>query len=333
VPRRRVAHIAGVIALLCVVLFAPTSAARADAIPCGLLSACPSPPVSGPPPANTPSPTPEPGKLTVTFDGHVGAGRAAQIQVQNGKVTASDIAFFHGRCSDGGTYVSEIGVKLAHPAAIAGAGTAAYALSFTKAHTYNKRGKRVEGHEAMAVKLSGVTGGQATVRFRDTFRSGRYSCDSGSQSITAYPLGSAQAPRTDGQASTGDYRNTVVLHAGRTTKREGLRISVYLPWGVMTDTRFSWVIDCGGHRGIETSEFGPLLITRRTGVDTFSAHGGGTLHFKGGIHGDYTYSANGQFQSATTASLVWSYQESDYRGSAFVGSCTGNSALTAKLSG
>jgi hypothetical protein len=325
-----VTHIAAAVGLLCAgVCAAPV--ARADVLPCGLLTPCPAPPVTSPPPAPTSPPPSQPGRLTVTLDGHNGAGRGVEIQVQNGGVSRSDIAFFAGRCSDGGPYASEVGAKLSHPAAISSAGTAAYLLSYAKAHTYNKQGKRVEGHESMTVKLSNVSAGTATVRFRDTFRSGRYHCDSGTQTVTAYPLGSAKAPVQDSAARSGDYRTTETLRAGRRVRREGVRVSVYVPWEVMTDTRFSWVLECGSAASIETTELGPLLLHRANGLDTFKTSGHGVIRYKDGDHGDYTYSLVGQLLDDTTASLAWTYNEADYRGGRFLGSCNGETAPSAKL--
>jgi hypothetical protein len=331
VPGRTLARIGGTVALLCAAALVTVPVAHADVIPCGLLAPCPGPPVT-PPAGSTPPPTtPAPGPLTGTFDGHLGVGRAVDVEVRRGAHVRFDIAFLAGRCSDGGRYSSEVGVKLTHPVAVSPAGTAAVTVTYGKAYTFNRQGRRVNGRETMAVRLSQVTSASATVQFHDTFRSGRFHCDGGVLAVSAYPLGSAQAPLKDGAASSGNYRGSVVLRAGHLTRREGVRVSVYLPWGVMTDTRFSWVLDCGGHTTIETSELGPMLIHRAGGVDTFGSSGRGTIHFRGGIRGNYSYALRGQLSTGRSAWLGWTYNEDDYRGSTYLGSCAANESLTGSL--
>ncbi len=295
--------------------------ARADlTLPCGITSSCPPATTTSPPllpcgalypcpptttalnpttPTTTPTkPTPVPKPVLAyggaEYDGHSGTNEYSSLLVERTGSSVSSVIFVfkRGRCSDGGVYANGISLNL-KGAKIDSHGVLAYQRTSNGTAT-TKLGLKVPGQERMTISAR-FAGSRATGTFTDRFSSKKLNCASEALHFTAYLDGTPGAPVHNLAATTGKYVGLASDHRATGKRKPGqqsFQLQVFLPWGVVTQTKFQWHLVCGKRLLGEESTFGFMPIV---GGSRFSMTGTGVDSLAGGVRGPWKYTLHGRF--------------------------------------
>ncbi|HEY5316511.1 MAG TPA: hypothetical protein VIJ20_00925 [Solirubrobacteraceae bacterium] len=299
--------------------------AHANQALCGLplLPACPVPvttTTTRPPPVTTPSPA---APAPLVDAGAQYAGRNSfhwydviTVAKDGQRLSAFDLGFQHGSCSNHQPYYSEFGSSVKHGAAIDSAGRVSYSTGFYSHATFlTTRGNVIKGREEIAFTIH-FTAGRLSGTLRDTFISAKLRCSSGPVSFAAYPFGTTQAPLHDATAGTGRY-------AGESSENSRVALQVFLPLRWVHSFRITWRAYCrNGYSFRSTSTLDLLFITR----SRFSTYSAGLVPAdRKGLYERFRMRLTGKFlvQSPNySVEGTWKWSDAIYRAGRRLGSCT-----------
>ena len=303
--------------------------------PCGRRFPC-SPP---PPPQSSPSPAPPaPAPPTPAayggsaYDGHDGTRVYSELGVapSGGGLAGFEFVFHRGRCSDGETDNDGIGMALTGQAQLDGQGRVSYSHLFRRAYTFDRAGRRVNGHEFVQFNAT-FQGQQANGVFSDRFTSRRMSCHSGQVSFVVYRDGTPQAPLQNDSVATGTYRGPEQQEyaPGAHPPPRRFKLVVFLPWD-LAKLVLPWDLICGNRLFEQRYVFASLPIVRQGALGPgFALQRHGTVRLKHGVIGRWSSSLRTLFQAAQSGFnrrtySVWghfSFVVRYFQGRAQVGGC------------
>jgi hypothetical protein len=297
---------------------------------CGLplLPACPVPPPVPPPAPTTPTTTTPTAAPTTTpplvdagaqYDGRDRFHSYAVIGVSKDgyRLSAFDLGFVHGSCSNHDRYYSEFGDSIGHGAVIDAAGRVSYTSGFKSNATFiTARGKLVKGREEVSFTIR-FSAGRLDGTLHDTFRSATLRCSSGPVAFAAYPAGSAQAPLHDATTGTGRYTGQASGNGGAFSLR------MFLPLRWITSLRVGWEAFCrNGYTFRSTSTLYLLPVTG----SRFSLHTAGLVRAdRHGLYERFRVRLTGRFfaQGAYYAVAgTWEWSDGVYRSGRRLGACS-----------
>jgi hypothetical protein len=296
---------------------------------CGLplLPACPAPPTTTtttPTTTPTPTPTPTPAAPAPLVDaGAQYAGRDSfhwydviTVAKDGRRLSAFDLGFQHGSCSNHQVYYSEFGSSVKHGAAISSAGRVSDSSFSSHATFLTTRGKLIRGREEIKFTIQ-FSAGRLRGTLRDTFRSAKLRCSSGTVSFAAYPFGTAQAPLDDATTGTGSYRGETNENA------DPVSLQVFLPLLWVHTFRISWRAYCRNGASFRSTSTLYLLFISRS---RFSMQTAGVVPAdRQGLSERYRVRLTGQFFVSSPNYDVegtWEWSDSVYRAGRRLGTCT-----------
>jgi hypothetical protein len=328
-----------IVAVAVLVAVSPSVADRAAAsiVPCGLLSPCPAPSPPPPPTATTPpepvTPTSNGAVADGVYDGHTGTRTYIDFKVaKSGKrVTRFEFRFRHGRCSDGGPFMSGGGTVVHKGAVIDGAGSASRGFVAKHAFEFTRRGRQVRGIERPGFTVH-FRGDTATGTLRDRFSSRSLRCETKPISFTAYLDGTPKAPVHDGAVTTSRYRGYASDRTGSHARHEPLALYAVRPWRAVTYIEFGWHLRCPRGKPLkQTTSLGFLPLRIENGADSVAYQSRWRVNFKNHVQGRFSAGLQGQFSKEASYKFVgaWNFTEDFYRGRNYLGTCSADVSLSA----